>query len=321
MILIAPDKFKGTYTAPQIAMHLARALRSAGYDGPIVQRPLSDGGEGSETLMPGCREVAPGVYERNGERLAVSSRLVGFDAFRDTGIGLMHRSSVALGEAIEPGIPTYIAVGGTAVCDGGAGFLQGLGVKFYDSSDRLIDTPLTPATLARVARADTSSLSRYDLRGIVDVRAQLCSGQLSALDFARQKALPSEDLSALPGALASLQRVLGGRSEWDGAGGGLGYALASVCGAPCMSGAEYAAQSLGPLVGSEIDLVITGEGCVDSQTALGGKLVHAVHARAQSAGIPVLVVCGCIKPPVPYALVATIYDNWPEIALEMVNCK
>ncbi len=310
-ILIAPDKFKGTFTASEMAAHMAAELRRAGYEGEMVLRPLADGGEGSSVLLPYCRPVELGVYEApGGEMLVSSSQLVGFESFVNTNLGLMQRSSYALGRAVRPHRPTYIAVGGTAVCDGGAGFLQGLGVKFYDSCGKLIDRRLTPATLCSVARADTSSLADYDLRGLVDVRADLYSGPLSALDFAAQKALPGEDLSLLPKALAHLQAVLGGNSEWDGAGGGVGYAIASVCKAPCQSGAERAIETLADLDWNSIGRVITGEGCVDAQTSLGGKLVDAVYRHAASRGIPTLIVAGRIDGPQRYPHTVILNSDW-----------
>lgn len=319
MILIAPDKFKGTFTSSEICSIVADRLRKASIDVPIKESPLSDGGEGAaEAFMPNAKKVSQGVYERDGIRLAVSSELVGFDAFRGSSLPLMQRSSIALGKAIVPGIPTYIAVGGTATSDCGAGFLQGLGAKFYDNSGHLLDEPLCPETLTKVAAADLSALSSYDIKGIIDVRASLYEGTLSALDFARQKALPEENLSELPHALRHFQKVVGGCSVWDGAGGGLGYAIASVCGAPCRSGAEAAIELL-DVDWRDVRLVISGEGCVDAQTARGGKLVDAFYRKASLLGIPTLILYGKAEFPLPYPHLAQINDNWEEKAIALLH--
>lgn len=292
MILVCPDKFKGTYSAMQICRMVERRLRQDGITEPICLRPLSDGGEGiADVFMPGGMKIAPGVYEHDGKRLVVSSEIVGLKAFEGLNIPLMRRSSIAMGRAIEQNIPTTIAIGGTATSDGGAGFLQGLGAVFFDTAGNVIREPICPASLPLIVSADLSALRHYSLQGIIDVKASLYEGTLSALDFAKQKALPGESLHGLKAALRNFQTVLGGSSEWDGAGGGLGYALASVCKAPCISGAQAAVDAL-DIDWIEVSLVITGEGRVDRQTVRGGKLVDAVYRAASRRNIPCLVLYG-----------------------------
>jgi len=317
MILIAPDKFKGHMTAADVCRFVDERLRRAGYNGEIQHRPLSDGGEGvANMLMPDSRPGdVPGIYfsPDGGKCLAVSSEIVGFEAFAGTDIPLMQRSSIALGRAIPRGIPVTVAVGGTAISDGGAGFLQGLGVRFFDSCHRFIEEPLCPATLHTVIGADLSALGQYRLSGVIDVKASLIpsgsSTMLSALDFASQKALPDENLSDLQEALTHLKNVLGGDSPWDGAGGGLGYALASVAGARCSSGAEAAARSL-CLDWEKVNLIVTGEGRVDRQTSRGGKLVDAIYNLAKAHNVPVLILYGAADSEPLYPYMAQIDSDW-----------
>lgn len=315
MILIAPDKFKGTYTSGEVCRLFSERLRLAGIDVPIKELPLSDGGEGiADVLMPKGRLISSGVYEDGTKRLVVSSEIIGFEAFKDSNLPLMHRSSFMLGKAIERGKETIIAVGGTAISDGGAGFLQSLGVKFYDANNNLIHEHLTPALLPRIARAETSELAGYKITGIIDVKASLTESPLSALDFAAQKALQGEDLSALKDALEHFHDILGGSSQWDGAGGGVGYAIASVIGAECYSGAEVALDKM-DIDWSDIELVITGEGRVDEQTVRGGKLVDAVYKTASSKGIPTLIVYGAVSGNLPYPYMAQIEEDWENCSL------
>lgn len=313
MILIAPDKFKGTFTAEEICRMVCKRLRDSGIVERICCRPLSDGGEGvASVFMPEGKKISEGVYEHNGHRLVVTSEIIGFSAFSGRNIPLMHRSSVNLGHAIVPGIPTTVAVGGTAVSDAGAGFLQGLGVKFYNGSGDEITEPLCPDTLKNVMSADLSALNQYHLCGIIDVKAGLTEGSLTALDFAPQKALPGENIAGLAECLRHFQRVLGGKSQWDGAGGGVGYALASVCGARCYSGAEAAVMSL-DIDWDKVQLVITGEGRVDAQTVRGGKLVDAISREASLRKIPTLILYGAADDTNLYPLMAQINSPWEKI--------
>ena len=301
MILIAPDKFKGTYTSQEMCRLMSDAVRHISPETEIVCRPLSDGGEGFSALkafIPEFRDYA----------LLESSAIVGHGSYPPD-MPLMLRSSYALGAAVHPGVPTIISVGGTGVSDGGAGFLQALGVRFYDRCGRMITEPLSPATIPAIASADISCLADYNLTGVIDVRATLTGPGLSALDFARQKAIAGEDLSGLKHALSHLQKILGGESEFDGAGGGLGYALASVAGARCTSGAQLAVSLLDPILDSgQVDLVITGEGCVDHQTTAGGKLPDAVYRAASARSIPTLIVGGRIDVPEAYPLMCTLNE-------------
>ena len=298
---------------------VAERLRSAGIDEPMCLKPLSDGGEGiASVIMPEAVEIAKGIYSDPARRysdLAVSSEIIGFEAFAGKNIPLMERSSFALGEAVRAYREISIAVGGTATSDCGAGFLQALGARFFDRQGKLISKPLTPRTLPTVASADLDTLQAYRLSGIIDVTASLVAPPLSALDFARQKALEGECLDGLREALAHFQSVVGGSSKWDGAGGGLGYALASVCKAPCHGGAEAVIDSL-DIDWSQINFVITGEGKVDRQTALGGKLVDTLFRKATSLGIGTLVLYGAVDDiPMPYPHMAQIDSPWEKLEL------
>lgn len=329
MILVAPDKFKGTFSAGEICRTVEERLKQSGVKKDIVSRPLSDGGEGvADVFMPGSKKISPGIYVTEDRVLAVSSEIIGFEAFAGSDIPLMQRSSIRLGEVvasvwdeIQPSEIT-VAVGGTATSDGGAGFLQGLGAMFYDGEGRMIVTPLTPESLTRVETADLELLKRYRLSAIIDVKATLCgNSELSALDFAEQKAIPGELLDGLEQALTHFQKIVGGSSPWDGAGGGVGYALASVCRAKCVSGGMAAIEAL-DVDWSQVEMVITGEGKVDSQTTRGGKLVDAICRKAASHGIPALVLYGAIEDDVSYPFMAQIETEWePKVKTELLKAS
>lgn len=318
MILIAADKFKGTLAAAEVARVVAEALRRCGVTEEMELRPMADGGEGSQhILLRRSRAVAPGVYADGGEAVVVSADVVGRGCF-PADEPLMERSSRALGEAmltaaaLKPERLT-VAVGGTACSDGGAGMLAALGARFYDDAGADISAAICARRLAEVPAINLGGLCALPpLEAMIDVEAQLCDGPLSAVDFAPQKALPGEDISGLASGLQNLRRLITTRSPFDGAGGGIGFALCSVLGAKGYLGAERAAASL-QLERPGISAVITGEGKVDSQTVLGGKLVDRVVKAAERAGVPAIVVCGTAEEPLPYRHVfrSDIYPGSP----------
>ena len=261
--------------------------------------------------------MAQGVYADGGEAVVVSADVVGRGCF-PTDEPLMERSSRALGEAmltataLKPERLT-VAVGGTACSDGGAGMLAALGARFYDDAGADISAAICARRLAEVPAINLGGLCALPpLEAMIDVEAQLCDGPLSAVDFAPQKALPGEDISGLVAGLQNLRRLITTRSPFDGAGGGIGFALCSVLGAKGYLGAERAAASL-QLERPGISAVITGEGKVDSQTVLGGKLVDRVVKAAERAGVPAIVVCGTTEEPLPYRHVfrSDIYPGSP----------
>ena len=208
----------------------------------------------------------------------------------------------------------YVGIGGTATCDGGAGMLQSLGARFFDSAGREMTADITPAMLPCISSADLSALHREPwherLTGLSDVRASLLPPGLSALDFAAQKGARPADMPVLAAGLANLRRVLGMNacSPYDGAGGGVGFALATVIGAEVLPGAATILDSK-EIDWTSITLVITGEGRIDRQTA-GGKVVDTLCFRARSLGIPSLSIGGYAEPAMrsgwPHAVISTI---------------
>lgn len=293
MIVIAPDKFKGTMDAADAATAIAHGLREAGVCDDIRICPMADGGDGTAALL--ARRLPPGCA------VVESHACIGPQCFGDA--APMDRSSCAFGHAIALALHTHdhvlAAIGGTACCDGGAGMLQALGLKAYDADGRLIDTPLTPRMLPRVARTDLSGLCLgARITALSDVQASLVPSPgvaLSALDFAPQKGFTADELPLLRSALLHWGRIVapGRSSAIDGAGGGIGHALATVLGADVRSGAQYMLDIYARDLASA-SLIITGEGRIDRQTG-AGKVVAAVADLAARRGIPVLAVAGSVE--------------------------
>ncbi|MBD5276311.1 MAG: glycerate kinase [Bacteroides sp.] len=298
MIIIAPDKFKGTLSASEAARAIAQGLADAGADSTIKICPMADGGEGTAEIL--------GPLLDDGEDIVESHAHTGPQCYGRT--PAMQRSSYALGNAIKRGSDTFVAIGGTACCDGGAGMLQALGMKAFDATGALIEKPLTPELLHTVRRVDLSGLQRYAGRlvGLADVGASLLPslGRMSALDFAAQKGFKPSQMPRLRQALEHWARVTGGNpaAPFTGAGGGIGYGLSLVPGTQLVPGSELVLSKLAmPL--DRARLVITGEGCVDSQTSMG-KVVATVARHAYKAGVPVLAVGGRVEGWHPYATLA-----------------
>ncbi len=309
MIVIASDKFKGTLTAGEACRAIAEGLRAAGVGARMVLMPMADGGDGTAAILQPLLGAGAHVVE--------SHACIGPDAFR--GLPPMLRSSHALGMALREApaaMPLLVGIGGTACCDGGAGMLQALGMKAWRADGSLIEEPLTPQALAGVARVDFSDIDSAcvsRLTALADVHASLLpdsAGMLSALDFAPQKGFT--DMEALARALAAWRRLAGGGrcSAVDGAGGGVGFAIASVLGAPFADGASFVADAYGGDALRGATLVVSGEGCIDSQTG-AGKVVAEMARRARAAGARFLAIGGSVRGTHPFQTVAVDSPGTP----------
>lgn len=267
-VLIAPDKFRGTLSAREAADVIAAAI---GCDHPIIA-PMADGGEGTAEVMCGS---LPGWmwrgdhYYNHSTRCAVmdSSAVIGHDCF--PGVGILERSSYRLGMRVAELLGDDVehltlGVGGTATCDGGLGFYLAL----KDMPD--------------VARRMTA---------VVDVETPF----FGALDFAPQKGATEADLKVLR---RNLERIVlkypAAPTPCDGAGGGLGRALAGLLGVQCRRGADYFINSYN-VDWDSVGLIVTGEGSVDALTARG-KVVARLAERGATHGIPVVAIGGRVDP-------------------------
>lgn len=297
MILIAPDKFKGTLTARQAASAIASAIQGRDY----IKAPMADGGEGTADILCSSPqwERHDTYYVNNLTRTAMidSSAVIGLKGIDVRHHDILRASSAPLGvkvrEIIKGGCEkVVIGIGGTSTCDGGEGFLVGLG---------------------------TEKLSQYrdKIIGLSDVSVPLIAkpGEPSALMFAAQKGATPADIRILQHRLESLyEEYPGRRSPYDGAGGGLGFAIASVIGAECHSGAGYVLDHY-EIDWSKITLTITGEGKIDDQTATG-KVVDAVTRASLAHGVPAVAFGGIVEPQLKSPTVISTSDYLPGVPLD-----
>lgn len=293
-IVVAPDTFKGCLPAGEVARVVADALREAHPDWMVVERPLSDGGEGTlETLVSalGGEMCHVRVSDPLGRPVWAHFGLCGDTAVVEVAqaCGLQHLSetelnpllatSYGVGELLlaarERGASHFlVGLGGTAVCDGGAGMMQVPGIR--------------------------EALSGCTLELLCDVDNPFVGPRGAARVFGPQKGARPQDVEVLEQRMVSLSAAMLAATGVDvrnmpgaGAAGGLGGALMAYFGAKAVSGAERVLDLVGfdgLLEGA--DLVITGEGQSDLQT-LGGKLPYGVLKRAKE--IPVVLLSGRIE--------------------------
>jgi glycerate kinase len=322
-IVIAPDKFKGSLTAPAVALFLEAGLHSVD-PGIVVDRaPVADGGEGTLDAAVGAgftRRVAT-VTGPTGLPLQAAFAVRGREAVIElaTASGLaalpngvtdaLRATSRGTGELIAAALSlgcTHIilGIGGSAGTDGGAGLLSGLGARLLDEAGDVL--PDGGGALARLAKADLSGLdprlssARITLASDVDNPLLGASG--AAAVFAPQKGAGPADVDLLESALQNYSRVLSAEigaialtateAPGSGAAGGVGYAVLAVLGGERRAGIDVVLEFTGlhtRVHGAQ--LVITGEGCLDRQS-LGGKAPVGVARAAARAGVRTIAVCG-----------------------------
>lgn len=330
-IVIAPDKFKGSLSAPEVCAHLEKGLqRGAGGNLEVVRIPVADGGEGTLDAAVGSgftrrtATVAGPLGQPVEADFAVRDHEAVIEMATASGLALVPQvarggrpdsasaltaTSLGTGQLIRAALDAgcrrmVLGVGGSANTDGGAGLLQGLGARFLDSRNN--ELPPGGAALANLHSIDFTHFeprlvdSRFVLAS--DVDNPLLGAAGAAAIFGPQKGATQQDVDVLDAALARFVEVLAGEigfravkaAEAPGAGaaGGVGYAAIAALAATRRPGIDVVLEFTG-LAGrlAGADLVITGEGSLDEQSLLG-KTPMGVARAAAARGIPVVAVCG-----------------------------
>lgn len=306
-VLVAPDKFKGTLPAADVAAHLAAGLRAAAPALDVVELPVADGGDGTLAALAAAGFERVGDYARRGDTAVVELAAVcGIGGRPAAERAPMTASSFRVGEVLGAAVADgatriVLGVGGSASTDGGAGMLAALGARVLDRHGAPIRAG--GAGLADVATLDLSGLAEA-VRTTPTVLASDVDNPLygphgAAFVYAPQKGAGPDQVRALDAGLRRWADVVAAAVGRDhahdrgaGAAGGVGFAALSVLGATRRPGIEVVLD----LIGFEshlaaADLVITGEGTLDEQT-LAGKAPAGVAAAARRAGVPVIAVCG-----------------------------
>lgn len=325
-IVIAPDKFKGSLSAPEVAESVAAGLRAAAGPDTILtidEVPAADGGEGTldaavaagftlhlttVTGPTGAPLQAP-IAIRDRQAVIEMALASGLAVLPGGALDARGATSRGTGElmrfALDQGCTNIVlGVGGSANTDGGAGVLAGLGARLLD--DDGADLPHGGAALARLARIDLAGLdSRLETASITlasDVDNPLLGPTGAAAVFGPQKGAAPADVDELDAALAWYVTVLtsaAGQRATDmvtapgaGAAGGVGYAALAVLNAQRRPGIDVVLELTGLAAKlRDADLVITGEGSLDEQS-LGGKTPMGVANAAAAANVRAVAVCG-----------------------------
>jgi glycerate 2-kinase len=320
-VVIAPDKFKGSLPAREVADAIAAGLRRAVADVETEECPIADGGDGTvaaavaagfeyvpvKATGPTGQRVWTG-YARHGETAVVELAAVsGLSLLPGGTPAPLTASTIGLGELIGMALAAgctriVLGLGGSASTDGGAGLVQGLGARLFDAhGDEL---PPGGKALLDLARVDLSGLDpRVRQAEIVvasDVDNPLLGPHGAAAVYGPQKGATPEDIALLDAALAHFAQVVGvdlAGASGAGAAGGTGYAALAILGAQFRPGIDVVLEMTGfadKLPGA--DLVITGEGSFDEQT-LHGKGPAGIAEAATAHGIPVVAIAGHVALP------------------------
>lgn len=326
-IAIAPDSFKGNMTAQQAASRIEIGIRRVLPGVRIRTIPMADGGEGTVRAIvdaTGGRLVRRTVSDPLGRpvraefglsgdgrtaviemaeasglvRLAPAERNPLLTSTRGTGELIAHALKLGVAKLL-------VGIGGSATNDGGAGMARALGVAFLDARGEPL--PEGGGALAKLDRIDMSGLNprlaEVAMDVACDVENPLCGPQGAAQVYGPQKGATPEMIERLDAGLRTLADVVQrdlGRAILDlpgaGAAGGLGAGLVAFAGGRLRPGVDIVIDCVRlrrRLRGC--NLVITGEGRMDGQTAFG-KTPSGVARVARECGIPVIALAGCLGP-------------------------
>ncbi|ELY2621913.1 glycerate kinase [Cronobacter malonaticus] len=326
-IVIAPDSFKESLSAMDVAKAIEAGFREIYPQAHYVCVPMADGGEGTVEAMvaaTGGQIITTPVTAPLGNKVDGFFGLLGDGetavvemaaasglhlvpaAQRDPRITTSYGTGELILAALERGVKAIIiGIGGSATNDGGAGMMQALGARFLDGEGR----ELAPggAALARLARLDLSALdprlAQVSVTVACDVDNPLCGEKGASAVFGPQKGATPAMVTELDAALRcfgeQLEAVTGKTiisAPGAGAAGGMGAALLGMLNAELRPGIEIVIESLGLAQAvRDADLVITGEGRLDSQS-IHGKTPIGVARVAKQFQRPVVAIAGSLTP-------------------------
>lgn len=327
-IVIAPDSFKGCLNALSVAQAMCRGARQVYPESDIALIPMADGGEGTVeailSAVPGEKvklqvtdplgrpiEAFYGLIDHGStaiiEMAAASGLTLLSESERNPRLTSTYGTGLIIKDALERGVKkVLLGIGGSATNDGGAGLAAALGVRLLDNQGK--ELPLGGAALADLADIDMSGihpqLSKVKIEVACDVQNPLCGPTGASAVYGPQKGASIEDIHELDKALSNLGERLSIIAGCDiltlpggGAAGGLGAGSVGFLGAQLRPGSQIVLEvSNADEKIKSADLVLTGEGKTDFQTAYG-KVPVGVASLARKYNVPVLVISGAVEGP------------------------
>jgi glycerate 2-kinase len=319
-VVVAPDKFKGSLTAPAVAAAVRRGLLAFRPDTDVVELPMADGGDGTvdvalaagwdqvevEATGPTGESIQAAYAVRGDEALVELAEVVGLSRLPSKGPDPLSASTYGLGTVLRSAVHQgarriTVGVGGSASTDGGAGMLQALGVRLRDAAG----AELRPGggQLRDLATIDLAGLDprfrEVELVIASDVDSPLLGPTGAAAVYGPQKGASAAEVRDLEAGLSRLAQVVGeatGRESADvsgaGAAGGAAFGAIAVLGARIEPGIDLMLELVGfHDVVARAALVVTGEGSLDEQS-LRGKVPVGVARAAVEHRVPVVAVSG-----------------------------
>ncbi len=322
-ILVALDSFKGSLSSKQANETVKEGLLAGNPALKVTTVPVADGGEGTVEAMT---EATGGTFHHLtvtgplGEKVRGKYGILGdgktavIEVAEACGLTLvpeekrnpLHTTSRGVGELIldaaEKGCTEIIiGLGGSATNDAGTGMLQALGYRFYDENGLITESG--GKILSSITRMDDrnvpETLKNVCFYAACDVNNPLYGENGAAYVFAPQKGATEDDVVLLDQGLRNFARVVSKEQGIDlqnipgaGAAGGLGAAFAGILQAELVPGVELVLKKINlPERIRHVDLVITGEGRLDHQTAFG-KTPAGIAQTAKKFNIPVIAIAG-----------------------------
>ena len=320
--VVVSDSFKGTVSSREICEIAQRVIPRHFPACEVVCIPVADGGEGTVdcfiqamgaqrvevTVTNALGEKSAAAYARIGElaiiEMAAAAGLPQVGALRCPGTATTYGVGELIAHAVDSGCrKILLGLGGSATNDGGCGCAAALGVRFYDADGQSF-VPVGD-TLGRIARIDTAKadelLRSVEITVMCDVTNPLYGPTGAAYVFAPQKGADAEKVKSLDAGLRHFGDVIRSQYGLDvsampgaGAAGGMGAGCVALLGGMIQSGIDAVLDVTGfdrQLEGA--DLVITGEGRIDSQSA-DGKVISGVARRTRAKGVPLIAIAGGI---------------------------
>lgn len=326
-IVISIDSLKGSLTSIEAANAIKKGILSVDNKSDVVIMPLADGGEGTvEALVQGMNgeekvitvtgpinekvNATYGILKETNTAIIEMAQASGLPLVTAELRNPLNTTTYGVGEiikeAIEKGCRNFIVgIGGSATNDCGVGMLQALGFEFYDKNDNLVG--LGGKVLNQIKRIKTDNklkeLDECNFKIACDVNNPLYGENGAAYIYGPQKGATKEIVKELDKGLKNFAEVvkkdLGkdiAHIEGAGAAGGLGFGFLGFLNSKLESGIKIILDEIKlEEVVKDADLVITGEGRLDNQTAMG-KAPIGVAKLAKKHGAKVIAIAGCTTP-------------------------